>query len=646
MTGLDLSHRLDDVRPQDDLFRHFNGGWLSTVTIDPDKTSAGVFIDLRDEAELNVRGIVEALADDGSDSEASKVARLFTSFMDEGRVEELGAAPLEPLLARVDGIVDPGTLAAHLGWSLRHGFSSLIGMGEDADPGQPDRYVFFVGQGGLGLPDEEYYRLDEHAETLAGYRRHVATMLALAGVDDADSQADAVVALETSIASHHWDKVRTRDLRAMFNPMSYDELAASAPAFDWSAYADGAGLPAEKLTDLVVMQPSFATGVAELVASTPIASWRAWARWKMVTALAPFLSGAFVEENFNFYARQLAGTEELRPRWKRGIGFVESVAGEAVGKLYVERHFQPEAKSAMDALVANLIEAYRRSITELDWMTEETRQEALKKLGQFSPKIGYPATWRDYAALEVGDSLVDNVLASNVFDFEYTLSKVLGPMDPDEWAMLPQTVNAYYHPLRNEIVFPAAILQSPFFNIDADDSINYGAIGSVIGHEIGHGFDDKGSTADGDGRIRDWWTPEDREAFEARTAQLVDQFEGLTLEGVEGAVNGELTLGENIGDLGGVGIAYQAWLIAGGDPEGPTVDGLTPAQRFFLGYAQVWRTKRRPEMEKLLLAVDPHSPAEFRVNEIMRNVDAFHAAFETAPGDGLWLEPESRVVIW
>ncbi len=646
MTGLDLSHRLDDVRPQDDLFRHLNGGWLATTQIDPDKTSAGAFIDLRDEAELNVRRIVEEIDNDDPDTDDGKIARLYATFMDEARIEELGAEPLRSLLARVDEIVDPTTLSRHLGWSLRHGFSSLVGMGEDADPGEPSRYIFFVGQGGLGLPDEEYYRLEQHSDTLAGYVVHVARMLRLAGFEDAEAQADAVVALESRIAAHHWDKVRNRDLRAMFNPMSYEELAASAPGIDWRAYAEGAELPADKVRELVVMQPSFMTGVAEVVAGTPIEAWRSWARWKIVTALAPYLSSAFVDENFDFYARQLSGTEELRPRWKRGLSFVEGVIGEGVGRLYVDRHFRPEAKHAMDELVSNLIEAYRRSISDLTWMTEATREEALLKLSRFRPKIGYPTKWRDYSGLRVGDSLVDNVIASNVFDFEYTLSKVLGPMDPEEWAMLPQTVNAYYHPLRNEIVFPAAILQPPFFNVDAEDAINYGAIGAVIGHEIGHGFDDKGSTTDGEGRIRDWWTPEDRDAFESRTKRLVEQFEGLSPEGVEGHVNGELTLGENIGDLGGVGIAYKAWRIAGGDPDGEPVDGLTPSQRFFLGYAQVWRSKRRPEMAKMLLSVDPHSPAEFRVNEIVRNVDAFHDAFGTRPGDALWLEPERRVSIW
>lgn len=432
----------------------------------------------------------------------------------------------------------------------------------------------------------------------------------------------------------------------MFNPKSWEELQSFAPGFAWERFRDAAGIPVEKLEYVVVEQPSFVEALASLVEEEPADAWRAWARWHVISSVAPYLSSQFVEANFDFYGRTLSGTEELRPRWKRGIAFVEGVIGEAIGKLYVAKHFKPEAKAAMDALVGNLIKAYDQSIRELTWMSETTKEEALEKLRGFTPKIGYPSRWRDYSALEVGDDLLANVLASNEFDFEYSLSRVLGPVQESDWAMLPQTVNAYYHPLRNEIVFPAAILQPPFFNVDADDAVNYGAIGAIIGHEIGHGFDDKGSTTDAEGKIRDWWTADDKAAFEQATARLVSQYDGLSPEGVDGHVNGKLTLGENIGDLGGVGIAYKAWLIAGGRPDGEPIDGFTPAQRFFLSYAQVWQSKRRPEMAKMLLSVDPHSPAEFRVNQIVKNVDAFHEAFDTAPGDGLWLEPEERVSIW
>lgn len=646
--ALDFSHRNPEIRPQDDLFRHVNGAWLDTVVIDSDKSAAGAFNDLRDQAEIDVREIVESLSSDEATTEAGKIATLYRDFMDAERIEELGATPLAPLLERVEAIDGVEALSRHLGWSLRHGISSLIGMGEEADPGNPERYVLFTGQGGLGLPDEEYYRLDEHAETRDAYLAFLTRNFALIGSEDAANEAATVLALETKIAAHHWDKVKCRDLRAGYNPMSYDELAASAPGLDWEAYRAGAALPVEKLTTVVVSQPSFATGAAELLTSEPLAAWKSWARAKAVSALAAYLSADFVTNRFDFYEKTLGGVEEQRPRWKRGVAFVEGVLGEAIGKVYVERHFKPEAKAAMDTLVANLLKAYENSIRTLSWMSESTRVEALDKLSKFRPKIGYPSTWRSFEDLTVipGD-LVASVLASNSFDTDYSLSKVGGPVDPDEWLMYPQTVNAYYHPLRNEIVFPAAILQSPFFNAQADDAVNYGGIGAVIGHEIGHGFDDKGSTCDGDGRLRDWWTEEDRAAFEKLTAGLVTQFEVLSPEGTDGqTINGELTLGENIGDLGGLGIAYDAWLLAGGQPDGDPVDGLTPAQRFFYGWAQVWRTKRRPESATMLLAVDPHSPAEFRCNQIVRNLDAFHSAFGTADGDALWLPEEDRITIW
>lgn len=412
---------------------------------------------------------------------------------------------------------------------MRHGFSSLIGFGEESDPGNPQRYVMFTGQGGLGLPNEEYYRLDVHGDIRDAYRSHLERVLELAGVQDAVGQAATVFDLETSIASHHWDKVRTRDLRQMYNPMSWKEFTASAPGIDWDAFVETAGLPVEKVADLVVAQPSFTTAAADLVATGDLDAWKAWARWKAVAALSPWLSSDFVEARFDFYGRTLQGTEQLRDRWKRGVELVEGVLGEAIGKIYVERHFQGGAKESMDVLVANLLAAYKVSIEQLEWMTEPTRDEALDKLSKFRPKIGFPEEWRDYTALDVSaDDLVGNVMAANSFEMDHMLEKLGGPMDPHEWMMYPQTVNAYYHPLRNEIVFPAAILQPPFFNVDADDAVNYAAIGAVIGHEIGHGFDDKGSTCDGDGMLRDWWTAEDRQSFDERAQRLITQFDGLS----------------------------------------------------------------------------------------------------------------------
>ncbi|MGV8846760.1 M13 family metallopeptidase [Tessaracoccus sp.] len=648
-TALHFDHFDHSVRAADDLFRHANGAWLAHVTIDADKSGAGAFIDLRDASEAAVRDIITSTPQGGtSDDERRKIADIYASFMDIDRVESLGAAPLQPVLDRIDSIRNARDLSAHLGWSLRHGFSSLVAFGEDSDPGNPQRYVMFTGQAGLGLPDEEYYRLDEHAEVREAYRAHLTSVLELAGVNDASEQAAAVLDLETRIASHHWDKVRTRDLRQMYNPMSWDEFTASAPGIDWDAFAAGAALTLDKVADLVVAQPSFATAAADLVGSGDLAAWKSWARWKAVSALSPWLSSDFVEARFDFYERTLQGTEQLRDRWKRGVSLAEGVLGEAIGKVYVERHFPDGAKEAMDELVANLLSAYRISIENLEWMTEPTRAEALEKLSKFRPKIGFPSTWRDYSSLDVTpDDLVGNVMSANSFEMDHMLEKLGGPMDPDEWLMHPQTVNAYYHPLRNEIVFPAAILQPPFFNVDADDAVNYAAIGAVIGHEIGHGFDDKGSTCDGDGMLRDWWSTQDREAFDERAQRLIAQYDELTPEGADGIrVNGELTVGENIGDLGGLGIAWKAWRLAGGDPDGEKIDDLSPGERFFLGWAAAWRGLQRPEALKQRLATDPHSPGEFRCNQIVRNLDAFHETYRTTEGDGLWMAPEDRVVIW
>lgn len=636
------------VRPQDDLFRHVNGAWLATAQIPDDKSAWGAFHQLRDRAEAAVRDIVESVTSDDLSSVEGKITALYASFMDEDRVEALDAAPLVRLLAMVDAIATPANLARYLGWAVRHGVSSLYSFSTDADPGDPTRYLAFIGQGGLGLPDEAYYREDQHAQVREQYLAHLAASFTLAGFSDASEQARAAFDLETKIAAHHWDNVRTRDLVAMYNLMTWDEFSAASPALAWAEFVSGAELPAERIAEIVNTQPSFFTGVADLVSSEPLDAWKSWARAHLISTLSPLLSARFVNQNFEFYSHQLAGTPQLRPRWKRGVSLVESVLGEGIGKLYVERHFPPAAKERMDALVANLLEAYRRSITDLDWMGEDTRAEALHKLSKFRPKIGYPPRWRDYSALIVADDdLVGNVLRANSFALDYHLTKMADPVDPDEWLMYPQTVNAYYHPLRNEIVFPAAILQPPFFNLDADDAINYGGIGAVIGHEIGHGFDDKGSTCDGDGRLRDWWTADDRAAFEARTAALVGQYDELSPVGAGGrTVNGKLTLGENIGDLGGLSIAYQAWLLAGGNPDGQPIDGYSPAQRLFLGWAAVWQAKARDELVLQLLAIDPHSPAEFRCNQIVRNIDAFYDAFGLNTDDRLWLDPQERVRIW
>ena len=542
----------------------------------------------------------------------------------------------------------PTELIRLLGSFTRSAVSGLIGIDTESDPGNPNRYVMFAGQGGLGLPDEEYYRLDTYAEIRAKYQDHIAASFELAGVDDPAAQAKQVLDLETEIAATHWDKVRCRDLRQMYNLLPLDDFVASYPDLHWREFLAGARIDEAAMSELVVMQPSFFGEVSALITPERLPAWQAWAKWRVINSLAPYLSEAFVAGNFGFYGTVLSGTPELRERWKRGVALVEGALGEAVGKAYVEQHFSPAAKERMDNLVANLIEAYRQSITDLDWMTAETKDEALAKLAKFRPHIGYPSKWRDYSALEIApDDLIGNVMRVASFELDRSLNKIGQPIDREEWLMTPQTVNAYYHPLKNEIVFPAAILQPPFFNEHADDAVNYGGIGAVIGHEIGHGFDDQGSTCDGDGALRDWWTEKDREAFEGRTAALVEQYDKLEPAQTPGHhVNGKLTIGENIGDLGGLSIACKAYRIARADGDEPDRDGFSPLQRLFLSWAAVWQTKIRTEMLLQRLATDPHSPAEFRCNQIVSNIDEFYDAFDVGPDDDLWLDEDQRVKIW
>ncbi|KAA9394310.1 peptidase M13 [Kocuria coralli] len=657
------------IRPQEDLFRHVNGPWLESVEIPDDKPLTGAFMVLRDRAEEAVREIITGVEAGAAGSvESTKVADLYASFMDEERIESLGAEPLREDLALVDETADVAGLQHLFGVLLARGVGSVLGADTDSDPGDPSRNLVFVGQAGLGLPDEEYYREDSHAGIRDQYRGHIERMFAHAGFSDAAEQAQRVFDLETDIASRHWDKVEVRDLTKMYNPYTWAELTGSSESFDWSAVViDGLGLPESAVETVINAQPSFFTRLGELLTEQRLEDWKSWARWRVITGRAAYLSSVFVDEDFAFYGTVLSGTPELKERWKRGVGLVNGVLGEAVGKLYVERHFSPTAKARMDELVANLLAAYRSSIEKLDWMTDETRAEALKKLAAFTPKIGYPERWKDYSTLEIrADDLVGNIVRTSQYELREMIRKAGKPVEKHEWLMTPQTVNAYYHPLRNEIVFPAAILQPPFFDEDGEDAVNYGAIGSVIGHEIGHGFDDKGSTADGEGRLRNWWSDADRSAFEERTGKLVDQYDGLVPEQLSSqadapTVNGKMTLGENIGDLGGLSITYKAWEFSRGvgDSEdgGPAsadpgafseMDdaGLSPAQKLFLSWAFVWQQKARDETVAQRLAVDVHSPNEFRANQTARNIDAFHEAFGVTESDAMWLAPQERVRIW
>ncbi|MDN5976685.1 M13 family metallopeptidase [Acidipropionibacterium jensenii] len=664
MTTAELFPDLDSsVSPADDLYRHVNGRWLERAVIPDDQASTGSFRLLRDASEEAVHQILEELsagngadlvaaAPEATEHEAGLLAGLYRRFMDTEAVEAAGVSPLAPILAEVASISSVPELIAFLGRGVRRGVAGLFYLEEDSDPGDPDRYVPWTGQAGIGLPDEAYYRDDDKAEIRDSYLAHVQRSLELAAVPgDAAALARRVMDLETEIASHHWDQVRNRDMQATYNPTSFADLSTSHPGLLLDTWRQAADIPETVLSTVVVNQPSFFDEVEPLLRDDRLADWRAWAAWNVVRSYSPFLSADLVEQNFAFYGRVLSGTPQLRTRWKRAVGFVESVMGEALGKFYVARHFPPAAKQRMDQLVARILEAYRVSISRLDWMGEQTRAEALTKLSNFRPKIGYPDKWRDFSGLQLPEGgLFEAAQAATSFEVDRMIEKLSGPMDPDEWLMYPQTVNAYYHPLRNEIVFPAAILQPPFFDVNADDAVNYGAIGAVIGHEIGHGFDDQGSTCDGHGRLRDWWTEDDRTAFKARTRALIDQYDALVpvqLQPDGPHVNGALTIGENIGDLGGVGIAFLALTLSFADSGEPApIDGLTWQQRFFLSYAAIWQGKYRDEALRSRIATDPHSPDELRCNQIVRNVDAFYRAFDVTPSNRLWLDPDQRVTIW
>ncbi|MCU1542675.1 MAG: Zn+2 metalloendopeptidase PepO [Microbacteriaceae bacterium] len=647
------------VRPQDDLFRHVNGKWIARTEIPSDKARYGSFYVLAEEAEKAVRDIIVEAQSAEPGTEPRKIGDLYASFLDEERIRELGATPLEPLLAEVDAVGSIADLLDTLGRLERRGMSGFSQLFVDNDPGNPERYLVFVEQAGIGLPDESYYREEKFAEVRTAYVAFITRMLALAGRDgeghrSAAAAASRIFALETDIAGHHWDNVKSRDSEATYNPMPWTDARALASVeeivdgADLDIWKGGLDVPAGSLDEVVVRQPSFVTGLARLLASDRLESWIDWLAWQVVRSNAAYLSDEFVEANFDFYGKTLTGTPELRARWKRGVSLVEGSLGEAVGRVYVERHFPEEAKASMDVLVANLVEAYRQSITGLAWMSEATRVRALEKLDKFTPKIGYPVKWRDYSSLQIdaGD-LLGNVRATNEFEFRRELGKIGQPLDRDEWFMTPQTINAYYNPGFNEIVFPAAILQYPFFDEKRDAAANYGAIGAVIGHEIGHGFDDQGSKYDGDGRLTDWWTEDDKVAFDKLTASLIAQYDALApAQAPDHHVNGALTIGENIGDLGGLSIAWKAYLISLGGEEPPVIEQLTGAERFFLSWAQAWQIKARDEEVIRLIAIDPHSPNEFRCNQIVRNIDDFYATFGVTPTDALWLDPTERVTIW
>ncbi len=647
-SGIDTAELDETIRPQDDLFRHVNGKWIARTEIPSDKARYGSFYLLAEEAEKAVRDIIVESQSAEPGTEARKVGDLYASFLDESRVEELAAQPIAAAIAESEAIDSIESLLTTLGRLERGGSSGFVQVFVDNDPGQPERYLVFLEQGGIGLPDESYYREEKFADIRVKYVAYLEKMLTLAGLEDAAARASRIMELETAIAAHHWDNVANRDSEKTYNPMDWSAANALAGSVDLNLWLAALDVPAGSFDEVVVRQPSFVTGLEAVLTADRLDAWRDWLAWQVIRSNSPYLSSDFVNTNFDFYGKTLTGTPELRARWKRGVSLVESALGESVGRIYVERHFPEAAKSAMDVLVVHLVEAYRQSITALEWMGPDTRERALDKLDKFTPKIGYPVKWRDYSSLQIDAAdLIGNVRATNEFEFQRELGKIGKPLDRDEWFMTPQTINAYYNPGFNEIVFPAAILQAPFFDENRDAAANYGAIGAVIGHEIGHGFDDQGSKYDGDGKLTDWWTADDRAAFEARTASLIAQYDALAPQQVpDHHVNGALTIGENIGDLGGLSIAWKAYVLSLDGAEPPVIDGLTGAQRFFLSWAQAWQIKARDEEVIRLLAIDPHSPNEFRCNQIVRNIDEFYETFDVTETDALWLAPKDRVTIW
>jgi predicted metalloendopeptidase len=647
-SGIELQYVDPAIRAQDDFFKHLNGKWLATAEIPAEMSSWGVFEKLFEDIQPQLRKIIEDSAQSADTADKKRIGDFYAAFMDEARLEQLGVTPIQPELARIAALTDKKQLPALFAYHNRHNFAAPMDMGIHQDNKDSTKYVVDFVQSGLGMPDRDYYLKKDDAkmaETLAKYQATVEKMLALAGDKNAAANAQAIVAFETRIAQLHWTKVELRDPVKAYNKVPVAKLGQLMPGYDWNAYLTALGI-AGKVDYVIVSQPSYLKALDKLLAETPLDTLKPYFAWNVIRANAPFLSKDFVETNFEFYGKQLGGATEMRPRWKRGVSATENALGESIGKVYVEQHFPAANKARMEELVKNLLVAYKDSIDKLPWMSTQTKKEAQTKLAKFTPKIGYPNKWRDYSALTIDrNDLVGNVTRATEFAVQKELDKLGKPIDRDEWGMTPQTVNAYYNPELNEIVFPAAILQPPFFDASADDAVNYGAIGAVIGHEISHGFDDQGAQYDGDGNLRDWWTKRDHANFKAKTQMLVKQYGAFSpVKGYK--VNGELTLGENIADNSGLAIAYKAYKLSLGGKPAPVIDGFTGEQRFYQGWAQAWRAKSREAALIRQVTTDPHSPEEFRANGTLRNQPGFYDAFGVKKGDKMYLAPKERVIIW
>lgn len=637
------------IRPQDDFHNFVNGRWLATTEIPAQHSSYGAFVTLRESAEQYQQKIIKEAAstDAAQGSEQQKIGDYYASYMDEAAIEAAGLSPLAEDLAAIDAIASSADLQAVLQRFIRNSSGSPLEMGIGQDAKNSERYTAYIVQSGLGLPNRDYY-LDGDNErfqkVLAAYPGYLATLLKLADIADAEQKAAGIVALETKLAQLHWSAVDNRDSEKTYNPMTAAELTAQTDSIDWPLFFQA--LEIDSLDQVIVMQPDYLTGLGELIDSESLQSWKDYLSARLLSGSAYYLPKAYSDARFDFYGKVLGGREQQRDRWRRAVDATNAALGEAIGKLYVDRHFPPAAKVRMEQLVDNLLAEFAIGIEQLDWMSTDSKKAAQEKLSKFNVKIGYPDKWQDYSALAVKrDDLLGNVQRATAFDYQYMIDKLGQPIDRDEWHMTPQTVNAYYSRSMNEIVFPAAILQPPFFNMAADDAVNYGAIGMVIGHEISHGFDDQGSKFDGDGNMRNWWNDKDRELFEQRTERLVSQYDAYSpLEGMN--VQGALTLGENIGDLSGATVALNAYQRSLKGQPAAVIDGYTGNQRFFLGMAQAWRNKYRDETLARVLVSDPHSPARYRVNGVVVNMPAFYKAFDVQPDDKHYLPEEQRVKLW
>jgi len=646
-SGLALKGMDKNIRPQDDFFAYANGRWMAETEIPADKSSWGSFNILHEKSLDQLQVIIQEAADsDTQDETQQRIGNYYKAFLDTDAIIELDLAPLATELVLIEIMETHADVATYFGRSNAIGIDSPLNFWVDQDAKDSTNYIVYFTQSGLSLPDRDYYFDDSERgqEILEKYRLYIDQIMTLAKAKVSDNTVSNIIAIETALAKEQWTQVDNRDNDRTYNKLNAAALQQLLPDYHLDLFLNGLGIGEQG--DVIVRQPSYAQALNRIFNETTIEQWQDYLRFKVLNAYAAYLPEAYEQLNFDFYQRTLSGQPEQQPRWKRAISSINGNMGELLGQLYVAKHFPPEAKARMVELVDQLIAAYRVSISELEWMSPATRTKALEKLANFTPKIGYPDKWKDYSNLEIkADELIGNIRRANLFNHQLQIDKLGKPVDRSEWFMAPQKVNAYYNPGMNEIVFPAAILQPPFFDIDADDAVNYGGIGGVIGHEIGHGFDDQGSKYTGEGNLENWWTDEDRQNFEQRTQRLIAQY--AAFEPIPGLpINGELTLGENIGDLGGLSIALKAYNLSLKGKPAPTMGKFTGQQRVFLGWAQVWRVKRRPELIERLIKTDPHSPPEYRVNGVVPNIDAFYSAFDVKEGDSMYLSPEQRVRIW